>query len=179
MRLDGARDAHKPPTTESHMYNTARSTGSQSARLDFEPRPAHVGVSSLIKANVYDAAGNRLARIDDIILDARTGSVRFVVLGLGGFLGIGREQFAVPWHVLTADIDDRRCIVDMPLLPFVAVSVPEDDRWLQRTARTRGREAPHVMQLLQQVIGRNATRTTIADRGTVAERITQRTHEPA
>jgi len=180
MRLDGAHDAHKPPTTEGgHMYNTARSTGSQSARLDFQPRPAHVGASSLIKANVYDAAGNRLARIDDIILDSRAGSVRFVVLGLGGFLGIGRERFAVPWHVLTPDIDEGRCIVDTALLPFVAVSVPEDDRWLQRTARTRGREVPHVMQLLEHALGRNATGTTIANVGTVAERITRGTHEPA
>ena len=161
------------------MYNTAGSPGSQSARLDFQPRPAHVGASSLIKANVYDAAGHRLARIDDIILDNRTGSVRFVVLGLGGFLGIGRQRFAVPWHVLTPDIDDRRCIVDMALLPFVAVSVPEDDRWLQRTARTRGREAPHVMQLLQQAVGRSATRTTLANMDTVAERITRGTREPA
>jgi sporulation protein YlmC with PRC-barrel domain len=132
------------------MYNTTRSTGSPSARLDSQPRPVHVGASSLLKNNVYDAAGKRLARIDEIILDARTGSVRFVVLVLGGFLGIGRERFAVPWHVLAPDIDDGRCIVDMALLPFMAVSVPEDDRWLQRTARTRGAEIPHVMQLLQQ-----------------------------
>ena len=105
--------------------------------------------------------------------------MRFVVLGIGGFLGVGRERFAVPWHVLTPDIDDGRCIVDMALLPFMAVSVPEDDPWLQRTARTRGRELPHVMQLLQQTLGRNATRTTIANVGTVAERITRGTHEPA
>ena len=161
------------------MYNTARNTGSQSARLDFQPRPAHLGASSLIKANVYAAAGKRLARIDDIILDARTGSVRFVVLGLGGFLGIGRERFAVPWHVLTPDIDEGRCSVDMALLPFVAVSVPEDDPWLQRTARTRGREAPHVMQLLQQALGPDATRTALPNAGTDAERIAQGTHEPA
>ena len=132
------------------MYNTTRSTGNPAARLDSQPRPAHVGASSLLKANVYDAAGKHLARIDEIILDARTGGVRFVVLALGGFLGIGRERFAVPWHVVAPDIDDGRCIVDMALLPFMAVSVPEDDRWLQRTARTRGTEIPHVMQLLQQ-----------------------------
>ena len=179
MRLDGAPDAHTLPTTEGHMYNTARSTGGQSARLDSQPRPAHVGASSLIKANVYDAAGKRIARIDDIILDARAGSVRYVVLGLGGFLGIGRERFAVPWRVLTPDIDDGRRIVDMALLPFVAVSVPEDDPWLQRMARTRGREVPHIMQALQQALGSNAARTTIANVGTVAKRITRGTHESA
>jgi hypothetical protein len=109
-----------------------------------------VGASSLLKAGVYDAAGNRLARIDEIILDARTGSVRFVVLALGGFMGIGRERFAVPWHVLAPDIDDGRCVVDMALLPFMAVPVPEDDRWLQRPPRSRGVEIPEVVQLLQQ-----------------------------
>lgn len=164
------------------MYNTTRSIGSPggpAARLESQPRPAHVGASSLLKAGVYDAAGTRLARIDDIILDARTGSVRFVVLALGGFLGIGRERFAVPWHVLAPDIDNGRCVVDVALLPFMAVSVPEDDPWLQRTARTRGREVPHIMQLLQQALGSNAARTTNANVGTVAERITRGTHESA
>jgi hypothetical protein len=118
-----------------------------------------------MKASVYDAAGTRLARIDEIILDARTGSVRFVVLALGGFLGIGRERLAVPWHVLTPDIDHGRYIVDTALLPFMAVPVSEDDRWLQRTARTRGAEIPHVMQLLQrQALGRDAAQASLERR---------------
>ena len=132
------------------MFDTTRSTGSDSARFDSEPRATHVGASSLINDNVYNAAGKRLAKIEEIILDTRSGCARFLVLAHGGFLGIGRKRFAVPWHVFALDTDYRRCIVDVALLPFVAVPVPKDDPWLQRADRTRGREIPYVIQLLQQ-----------------------------
>jgi sporulation protein YlmC with PRC-barrel domain len=132
------------------MLDTTRSTQNDSARFDSEPRATHVGASSLIKDNVYDAAGKRLAKIEEIILDTRTGCVRFVVLALGGFLGIGRKRFAVPWHVFALDTDYGRCIVDVALMPFMAVPVPEDDPWLQRTDRSCGRKIPYVIQLLRQ-----------------------------
>jgi sporulation protein YlmC with PRC-barrel domain len=132
------------------MLDTTRSTQNDSARFDSEPRATHVGASSLIKDNVYDAAGKRVAKIEEIILDTRTGCVRFVVLALGGFLGIGRKRFAVPWHVFALDTDYGRCIVDVALMPFMAVPVPEDDPWLQRTDRSRGRKIPYVIQLLRQ-----------------------------
>ena len=132
------------------MSNMTRSTASGSASADPPPLAAHLGASRLIKANVYDASGKRVGRIEEIILDRRTGGVRFVVIALGGFLGIGREQFAVPWHVLAPDIEDGRCKVDGALMPFMAVPVPDDDPWLQRSGRIRGREIPYAMQLLQQ-----------------------------
>lgn len=121
-------------------------------RFDSNERPSHVGTSRLINDDVYDAAGNRLARIEELILDTRSGSVRFVVLGIGGFLGMGRERFAVPWHVLAPDIHDGPCIADMALLPFTAVPVPEDDRWLQRTPGTSDREIPQLLKLLQKLL---------------------------
>lgn len=131
------------------MSNTTRSTAISSASVDSALLPAHLGASRLINASVYDAAGKRLGRIEEIILDRRTGGVRFVVIALGGFLGIGRARFAVPWHVLVPDTGDGRCTVDRALMPFTAVPVPEDDPWLQRNGRTRGREIPYLVQLLQ------------------------------
>jgi len=68
--VPGAHDAAHTAEEEPHMYHTSRRTGSPAVRLDSQARPAHVGASSLLDANVYDASGKRLATIDEIILDA-------------------------------------------------------------------------------------------------------------
>ena len=91
-----------------------------------------VGTTDLIEDDAYDTAGKLLGKIEEIVLDTRTGCVRCAVLGLGGFLGIGRKRFAIPWSALTPDIDYRRCVVNLTPMQLMAVSIPDDDAWLQR-----------------------------------------------
>jgi len=95
-----------------------------------------VGTTSLIEDDVYDAAGKFLGEIEEIVLDVRTGCVRYAVLAVGGFLGLGRKRFAVPWSALTPDADYQRCIVDVTLMRLMAVPVPKNDPWLQRADPT-------------------------------------------
>jgi len=52
VRVPGARDAAHTADEEPHMYHTSRRTGSPAVRLDSQARPAHVGASSLLDANV-------------------------------------------------------------------------------------------------------------------------------
>ena len=113
------------------MLNKMR-TGPRSSVGDSPKNAGLLGTSSLIEDDVYDAAGKFLGQIEEIVLDARTGCVRYAVLGLGGFLGIGRKRLAVPWRALTPDPNYRRCIVDVTLMHLMAVSVPKDDPWLRR-----------------------------------------------
>ena len=103
-----------------------------SVSVDSTTNACLVGTTSLIEDDVYDAAGKFLGEIEEIVLDVRTGCVRYAVLALGGFLGIGRKRFAVPWRALTPDADYRRCIVNVALMQLMAVPVPQDDPWLQR-----------------------------------------------
>jgi sporulation protein YlmC with PRC-barrel domain len=118
------------------MFNRMRTKPRISVTVDSTTNACLVGTTSLIKDDVYDAAGKFLGEIEEIILDARTGCVRYAVLSLGGFLGIGRKRFAVPWRALTPDADYRRCIVDVALMQLMAVPVPQNDPWLQRTDPT-------------------------------------------
>ena len=85
-----------------------------------------LGTSSLIEDDVYDAAGKLLGQIEEIVLDARTGCVRYAVLGFGGVLGIGRKRLAVPWRALTPDANYPRCVVDVTLMHLMAMPVPQD-----------------------------------------------------
>ena len=107
-----------------------------SASVDSKKNARLLGTTSLIEDDVYDAAGKFMGEIEEIVLDVRTGCVRYAVLALGGFLGIGQKRYAVPWSALTPDADYRRCIVDVALMQLMAVPVPQDDPWLQRTGPT-------------------------------------------
>ena len=115
------------------MFNGTGSNPRVTRRAGVRTNNRFVGTTDLIEDAVYDTAGTFLGEIEEIVLDTRTGCVRHAVLALGGFLGIGRKRFAIPWSALTPDVDYRRCVVNMPPAQLMAVSIPDDDPWLQPT----------------------------------------------
>lgn len=124
----------------------SRNNSRVSAKVDSTPNACLLGTTSLIENDVYDAAGKFLGEIEEIVLDVRTGCVRYAVLALGGFLGIGRKRFAVPWSALTPDADYQRCIVDVTLMRLMAVPVPKNDPWLQRADLAWSKENSYLLR---------------------------------
>jgi len=58
--------------------------------------------TKIIGAHVYDGAAqnaNDLGKINDLVIN-KDGTIAAVVLGVGGFLGIGEKQVAVDFHAL-------------------------------------------------------------------------------
>ena len=96
-----------------------------------------LSVSSLVGNHVYDAEGNHVGKLEEIVIDTGNGCVRHVVLAVGGILGIGRKRLAVPWSALTPDANYCRCVVDVTQMQLMAVRVPDDDPWLQRNIPTQ------------------------------------------
>jgi sporulation protein YlmC with PRC-barrel domain len=47
-----------------------------------------------------DIEGHRVGQVDDLILDRDTGEVRFLNIGSGGLMGIGRHHVLVPVDVV-------------------------------------------------------------------------------
>jgi len=54
---------------------------------------------------VYNSDREKLGSIDDVVIDKRSGMVRYAVLEFGGFLGIGTDRYPLPWSRLTYDTD--------------------------------------------------------------------------
>jgi hypothetical protein len=104
-----------------------------------------LGASSLIEDDVY-ASGKFLGRIEEIVLDVRTGCVRYAVLAIGGILGVGRKRLAVPWSALIPDAAYRRCTVDVALMHLTAVPVPRNGPWLRRADQSRSKEEAHPLR---------------------------------
>jgi hypothetical protein len=72
--------------------------------------------TKIIGAHVYDGAADKaddLGKINDLVIN-QDGTIAAVVLGVGGFLGIGEKQVAVDFHALqwaTASDNSRRFVL--------------------------------------------------------------------
>lgn len=81
----------------------------QAARLDSKTTGTSVRVSKLIGQNIQNSQGKEVGEINDIVLDAGSGRIRYVAVTYGGLLGVGNKMFAVPYEAFQckSDPDDH------------------------------------------------------------------------
>jgi sporulation protein YlmC with PRC-barrel domain len=53
--------------------------------------------------DVYDASGDRIGEIDDVMITKRSGEIAYALMSFGGFLGIGEKYHPLPWDALEYD----------------------------------------------------------------------------
>jgi sporulation protein YlmC with PRC-barrel domain len=68
--------------------------------------------TSIIGDDVENSKGDKLGTIKDIMLDIRNGSIEYVVLKSGGFLGIGDKLFAIPFQALQLNAEEKIFILN-------------------------------------------------------------------
>ncbi len=78
------------------------------------PGPYVMSADTLEGDKVVNADGEDLGDIKDIMIDVPSGRIAYAVLSFGGFLGMGNKLFAVPWHALTLDADNKCFVLDVP-----------------------------------------------------------------
>ena len=122
------------------MFDRIRRLGSGSAVSGVSRRGCLLGVRNLVARDVYDADGNYVGKLEEIVIEPTAGCVRHAVLAVGGLMGLGRRRLAVPWSALTPDPNYRRCVVDVTQMQFTAVRIPDGDPWLQRADATHTTE---------------------------------------
>ncbi|MEZ4730079.1 MAG: PRC-barrel domain-containing protein [Caldilineaceae bacterium] len=59
--------------------------------------------SNLIGSSIFNADGENLGDINDMLIDLGNGNVRYVVISIGEFLGLGGELHAIPMNAFTVD----------------------------------------------------------------------------
>jgi sporulation protein YlmC with PRC-barrel domain len=86
-----------------------------------------ISASDFIGKRVYTKAGEDIGEVNDLIM-TDNGSVRAVILGVGGFLGIGEKDVAVAMAAIdvTQDGSTSRLVVDGSKEQFNAA--PKYDR---------------------------------------------------
>jgi sporulation protein YlmC with PRC-barrel domain len=71
-----------------------------------QPTPAARETRSLIASDkvegtaVYRSNGDKLGRIERVMIDKETGKVVCALMSFGGFMGIGRDHYPLPWSLL-------------------------------------------------------------------------------
>ena len=54
---------------------------------------------------VYGADREKIGSVEDLVIGKRDGQVRYAILGVGGFLGMGEDHHTLPWNQLDYDTD--------------------------------------------------------------------------
>src|SRR5262245_34617091 len=63
-------------------------------------------VTHWYKQNVYDPGDNKIGEIMDVLLD-REGKATALIIGVGGFLGMGEKDVAVPFNAVQITSKDN------------------------------------------------------------------------
>jgi sporulation protein YlmC with PRC-barrel domain len=61
--------------------------------------------SEVLGWTVRDGGGDKLGKVEDIVVARKSGDIRYVAMSFGGFLGIGDKFFAIPWNAARAQYD--------------------------------------------------------------------------
>ncbi len=64
-------------------------------------------VSKIQGIEVKNEENQKIGKVEDLVMNANNGSVRYVALSFGGFLGIGDKLFAVPWDAVRLEYDAK------------------------------------------------------------------------
>lgn len=85
--------------------------------------------SSIMEDEVVNPRGEKLGGINDLMIDLSSGKIEYVVIELGGFLGIGEKYFAVPFELLKVNAKEGVFILDQSKEALHAAPGFDKDHW--------------------------------------------------
>jgi sporulation protein YlmC with PRC-barrel domain len=59
-------------------------------------------VTNYYKQDVYDQSQNSIGKIDDVLID-KSGKITALMVGVGGFLGMGEKDVALPFSAVKGE----------------------------------------------------------------------------
>jgi len=62
---------------------------------------------------VFNAAGDKIGHVEDVVLDKESDHIMFAALGFGGVLGVGQKYYPVPWSALDYNCDKGGYVVPL------------------------------------------------------------------
>ena len=69
--------------------------------------PSGKTVSDWYKQDVYDPSQSSIGKIDDVLV-SDSGQISALVIGVGGFLGVGEKDVAVPFSAVKWTTKDKK-----------------------------------------------------------------------
>lgn len=84
--------------------------------------------STLTGMAVKNRQGEDIGKIEDMLIDIRSGKVGYAILSFGGFLGFGDKLFPIPWRELTVTFDEKDTYLVADLSKEFLDTAPSFDR---------------------------------------------------
>lgn len=66
---------------------------------EVEVTPVHKS-SDIVGMPVKSPEGKEIGTINEVVLDLKSGQIKYVAVSFGGFLGFGNKLFAFPWKAI-------------------------------------------------------------------------------
>ncbi|TWT38034.1 PRC-barrel domain protein [Posidoniimonas corsicana] len=98
-----------------------------------------LSAGTLIGDNVNNRAGENVGSVKEIMLDVDSGRIAYVVVSVGGFLGIGDKLFAVPWNAMEIDTEHHALVLDVSKEKLENAPGFDQDDWPDMADPTYGK----------------------------------------
>ncbi len=72
-----------------------------------------VSADDLTNFNVMDAQGEQIGQISQVLIDIESGRVGYAIVGGNGILGIGEDEYIVPFAALSRGMEEETLTVDV------------------------------------------------------------------
>ncbi len=86
-----------------------------------------LSATTLVGDPVLDISGERVGRLEDLMIDIENGVIAYAVVSFGGIMGIGAEFYPVPWRALMIDTETRSARLEMDQ-EYIKDAPPMDKR---------------------------------------------------
>jgi sporulation protein YlmC with PRC-barrel domain len=85
--------------------------------------------SSIMGDKIYNSVGEDLGKIKDIMINIESGSIEYLVVEFGGFIGLGEKYFAFPYRVFSIDTDRHAFILNQSKEELESAPGFDKDHW--------------------------------------------------
>jgi sporulation protein YlmC with PRC-barrel domain len=83
----------------------------------------------LFGTKVENPRGERLGKIEDIMISVESGQIAYAVVSYGGVLSLGNKFFAFPWSALHADSSGKKMILNLDKKTLSSARGFDKDHW--------------------------------------------------
>ena len=78
-----------------------------------ETHPNVLSTTAIIGDSVLNLAGEKLGKIEELMLDLEMGRVAYAILSFGGVLGLGEKLYVIPFEALKLDTSREHFTLDV------------------------------------------------------------------
>src|SRR5690349_9834753 len=93
-------------------FQTDNQSGENHSGLHPNTPVRYLTASSLIGDKIYSHLDEHLGEIKDLMIDIENGTIDYVIIEFGGFMGIGKKYFAIQLQQMKIDTERHAFILN-------------------------------------------------------------------